>query len=239
MMDIPDWIVDEILAGAKPTAFRLTVLLLRHGRPVADHDGNRRIYWRGSLQSLARLTGVSKRSLLDAERELVESGFLVVHNKTERNSQHSISVPLMRQQDRDERGRVGEANFAAPSEPEFRTHDDDVITGQELTSSDHIITTSEGAKSEPILSRLAAHGVTDPRSWIAMYGPHQCVAACDDLDRLLDDEYERDLHSHRISGYETEAAWRSTQIRNPAGLLRSMLTSRSAFRPSPYETARQ
>jgi len=72
-MQLPDWVVDEVLAPAKPVAFRLVVMLYRHGKPLVDRNGDRRTYWRGSTQQLARLIGASKRALLQAEAELQDA----------------------------------------------------------------------------------------------------------------------------------------------------------------------
>jgi hypothetical protein len=99
-VELPDWVVDEVLAQAKPSAFRLVVMLFRHGRPQVGHQGERRVYWRGSKQQLARLIGASKRSLDEAERELVSLHFLTVHTPVAARFEHAISVPLERERSR-------------------------------------------------------------------------------------------------------------------------------------------
>jgi hypothetical protein len=253
-MDVPDWIVDDILAGAKPTAVRLTILLLRRGSPQVDRNGNRRIYWRGPLQSLARIVGCSKRSLLDAEHELVDIGFLTVHGKIFHNAIHALSVPLSRPQ----RG----ANFASPAEPENRTHGGGAGWGNAQAEEDEIFeadprtTTSAPAPGQAlstdpggeIFSRLVAFGVdaAAARLWLRVYGDAMCAEACGRLDNRLDLECETDYLRAAGTGWphgehreidgelvyvKRGASWRSQRIKNPAGLLHTFVTTRRAAPP--------
>lgn len=169
-MELPNWVVDEVLIAAKPTAFRLAVMLYRHGSPRVGADGERRVYWRGSLQQLARFAGASKRSVIDAERELTDAGLLAVHQATRPNSGHAISAPIDR--------RSG-ADFAPRSEAESLPHGDD--QREPFSQDDPGITTTTPEEAEQILHRLTDLRVTNPAGWIARFGAERCDVALEIL----------------------------------------------------------
>lgn len=165
-MELPDWVVDNVLVQARPTAVRLAVMLYRHGRPQVDRAGNRRLYWRGSLQALARLTGCSKRSIVDAQRELVELGLVRVHAPNRHRAPQGLSVPCG-------------ANFSPHAESEVRTHDDDQeIDRSSLSREDQVpITTTESGADFALVEELRELGVTSPEEWLRRWGSDRVDAA--------------------------------------------------------------
>jgi hypothetical protein len=198
-VELPDWVVDEVLAPAKPIAFRLTVMLYRHGRPVAGRQGERRVYWRGTLAELSRLIGASKPHLIEAERYLAGVGFLRVHERTHNQAPHAISAPL----DRPEAGNKLLPALEAKNTPHGGGDPDPSLSQREEE-----ITTTTTAAREIICDRLAELGCTTPDAWIARFGPARCEAAlalCGTFDG----------------------------IRNPAGLVFTLLTSGQPLRAPP------
>jgi len=176
VMEMPDWIVDDVLVGAKPAAFRLVVFLFRHGRQVTDHaTGGRRVYWKGSHQSLCRVVGVSRRSLIDAEAELVEAGVLAVHAKTRPNALHAVSLPYD--------APKGGAKFAPVLEADCPPHSGGVDHLKERSSFSSVAsdTTTTTARSRvvEVMERL---GVTRPASTVSRFGAGLCMAALLELD---------------------------------------------------------
>jgi len=203
-VELPNWVVDEVLLTAKPTAFRLAIMLYRHGRQVVDGDGNRRVYWRGSLQQLARLTGARKQALIDAQLELAAAGLLALHETLKPNSGHAISAPY---------DRPGGTNFVPPFSFETPPHGD--VKEEPPSHQDNLspTTTTPGPEEAVRISdRLAELGVSHPRQWLIQFGADRCDTA---LAILAD---------NRRRGY---------QPRNPAGFLHSLLTSSQPLERPP------
>jgi len=197
-----------MLLTARPTAFRLAVMLYRHGRQAVDGHGNRRVYWRGSLQQLARLTGARKQALIEAQRELTEAGLLTIHATLKPNSGHAISAPY---------DRPGGTNFVPPFSFETPPHGD--VKEEPPSDQDNLspITTTPGPEEAVRISdRLAEVGVSHPRQWLGRFGAERCDTA---LAILAD---------NRRRGY---------QPRNPAGFLHTLLTSSQPLHrpPDPYD----
>lgn len=176
MTNIPDWVIDEVLQPAKPIAFRLVVLLFRHGRPVVDANGNRRVYWRGSTQELARLVGASKPHILAAEHQLEERGFLVLHKRTHNNAPHALSAPVE---------RAGGNNLLPLSDSDFDTYGDAIAPDPPIREDESIITSSNDP-AVTICNRLAAYGVTTPERWLREFDRERIAIALDILDEAAD-----------------------------------------------------
>ncbi len=196
-MEIPDWLVDDVLTPANPTAFRLAVMLLRHGRPVAGNGGGR-VHWRGTKQQFARLVGASKPALAAAEAELVERGVLSVHRPENRRDSYSVSLALWDQRQHSCHPPESEdAPIAAADHPIHKGLRGDRITG---TTTPAPWTAEE---IENLLGELAATGARDANAWLRLYGPERC-------NRAL---------------YQLERAETRSQIRNPAGFVYRLLSN--------------
>lgn len=173
---LPSWVVDEVLAPAKPVVWRLTVNLYRHGWPQVAADGSRRIWWRGSIVELSRLIGATKPAVIESERWLAERGFLTIHRSTDARRPHALSVPA---------DRPSGKKFLPLSEAETPQHGDDLLIhplpdrDQEITT-----TTPDAEEAVKISYRLAAFGVSDPARWLAERGAARCTAALDYADTL-------------------------------------------------------
>ncbi len=182
-MELPNWVVDEIIAPAKPVAVRLVLHLYRHGRPVVGADGSRRVYWKGSAASLARVCGVSRFRLIEAEAELVEAGFLTVHEPNRAGASHAISAAYDLSQN------------VTPSRIQDGTHDGDdpdpdpdpdperdpsSLAGPTTT----ITQVPREAGVSRIVTALANAGVSSPNAWLAQFGADACDAVLGHLERV-------------------------------------------------------
>jgi hypothetical protein len=199
-VNLPDWLVDEVLAGAKPAAFRLAVVLHRHGSARVDARGARVLYWRGSLQSLGRLAGLSKPALIEAELWLDEMGALRRHGRVEARAPHAVSVAVDlpfavggKKGGSDFGDGGGGKNFLPASEPESARSGKNFLPACEAKSATHggggdldplpgvdgylISTTTNTPGAVRILDRLAALGVSDPEGLVAEFGAGRCEAA--------------------------------------------------------------
>lgn len=146
-MELPDWVVDDVLRPATPAAFRLVVFLFRHGRQVVDTNGDRRCYWRGSSAELARLVGLSKRHVLAAEHYLAETGFLAIHNTTRPNAPHAISARY------DRPSTEGGYFLSPPGEADFVDHGDASSTPDRSSIPiDSTTTTSANESAEEVVT---------------------------------------------------------------------------------------
>lgn len=196
-MELPDWVVDEIIRPATPVAVRLVIILYRHGRQVVDSSGSRRVYWRGSTAELARLTGVSKRHLIAAEHYLADASFLTLHNQTRPNAPHAISARYDRPETQ------GGYKLSPLAESENPHHGDDASNTDpfdQITEEPDTTTTTQAAVT--ICNRLTDWGVTSPLRWLAQFGTERVTAA--------------------LAAFEAEHA---SDARNPAGFLYTLLTS--------------
>lgn len=164
-----------MLAPAPPVAFRLVVMLFRHGWPHVGAGGGRRVWWRGTISDLSRLVGASKPHVLAAERRLSESGFLTVHAPTRARSPHAISAPVD--------PPTGNKLLPGP-EAEFPQHADDLLISTSPSVSEGITTTTPAATSDTICYRLAEFGVTDPAAWIDRFGAERCEAVVEHFETL-------------------------------------------------------
>ncbi|MCC6266349.1 MAG: hypothetical protein IT300_02175 [Dehalococcoidia bacterium] len=208
---LPSWVVDEILAPAKPVVWRLTINLYRHGWPQVAADGSRRIWWRGSLIELARLIGATKPAIIESERWLADRGFLAVHRSSDPRRPHSLSVPA---------DRPSGKKFLPLPEAETAQHDGDLLISPLPKEDLENTTTTPAAPEEAavrISYRLSAYGVTAPERWLAERGETLCTAALDYLDTLD-----------------------ASTFTNPAGFLRTLVYSprplplaRSPMSPGP------
>lgn len=210
-VELPTWIVDEVLAPAHPTAFRLVVMLYRHGSQVTGAGGERRVYWRGSTIELARLIGVSKPHLLRAEHWLAERRFLTLHKRQDHNAPHAISAPY---------DRPSGNSLLPPSASIFDTYDDDLdpdpVSDQDRIKNTTTTRASSTKKAVTICNRLAAIGVSIPERWLDNY-PHTRIETA---LAILDN---------------TDPA----SITNPPGFLHTLVTSRQPLRkpPAPIPSA--
>ena len=237
-MEVPTWVWDDVLIAAKPGAIRFTLALYRHGRQVVDGAGNRRCYWKGSKAQLSRLTGISKRSLDQAEQELWEAGFLRVHAPNRPSAPPGYSLPferpapVERSADSASFRQQGGANFAPPVDPETAPGYADFAPGTEYENHTHggggvdqssspkkigsrVPTTTTRARARQehpeTVAGLEDAGVREPERWIGWYGAERCALALDHLDTV------------RTTGY---------QLRNPAGFLHMLVTGDTLEAPA-------
>lgn len=207
-VEIPAWVLLEVLAPAKPSAFRLGVMLYLIGKPVTTSAGERRLYWNGSQQELARRIGVTKPHIIEAEQYLAAAGFLQIHRPNKPGAPHGLSVPT---------GEAGHNslpghNLLPASEPVFPTHGDDDLQIPVEPGGRFNTTSSKAARGEAvtICNRLADYGVTAPEAWLRRAGPERCTAALDYLDGV------------GIDG-----------LTNPAGFLHGIVHGRAAVPKAP------
>ncbi len=208
-MELPDWVVDEIIAPANPAAVRLVLHLYRHGRPVVGGDGNRRVYWKGSQTALARVCGLSRFRLIVAEAELVEAGFLTVHQPNRAGAAHAISAaydlsllvtPL----------RLGNGTHGGDDPDPDPERDPSSLAGPTTT----ITQVPREAEVSRIVTALANAGVTSPNAWVAQFGADACDAALAHLERVD-----------------------AVVVRNPAGWLYRLLQTPGLTAPSSRPSA--
>lgn len=178
-VQLPTWVVDEVLAPAKPIAFRLVVMLFRHGWDQVGPDGRRRVWWRGTVPELSRLIGASKPHVIEAERHLAAAGFLTIHERTGTRAPHAISAPV---------DRPTGNNLLPVAEPESAHHDDDLLIPFSPSGREEITTTTPAAR-ETICDRFAAYGVTSPPAWLARFGPARCEEVLDHFESLSPERF--------------------------------------------------
>lgn len=175
-MNVPDQLWDQLLLPASPSALRVALAILRHGRRQVDDWGNPTQHLRLSRPALARAAGVSKRSLDAGLTELCNTGWLRVHESNRPGASNGYSLAL-----------VMGANIAPTSqlEPPSHDHDDDAtIPNQQGTSE---TSSSETTSALQLLHRLRDLGVNQPSLLITGYG----------LDRVRDVTlYVERLDSH-------------------------------------------
>lgn len=161
-VNIPDRLWDSILLRASPSALRVALALIRHGRPQVDDFGYRTVHLRVTRQALAKLAGVSKRSVDLAVDELADLAVLRVHKSNRANAPDGYSLAL-----------DGDANFAPPSQlvRPSHDHDDDDRTPsrRDDLSSSHL--SKSGVQ---LLHRLRTLGVTEPGKFVAEFGEDRC-----------------------------------------------------------------
>lgn len=198
-MELPDWLVDEILTPANPTAFRLAVMLIRHGRPVTG-EGGARVYWRGTRQQLARLVGASRPALATAEAELIERGVLDVHRPESRRDGFSVSLALINpRQDFCPSPESADAPIGAADHPILPRY-------WEVRNTTTTTTTANAWTADEVANlrgELAATGARDANAWLRLFGPERC---------------------HRAL-YQLEKAAARSDIHNPAGFVYRLLSN--------------
>lgn len=194
-MELPNWVWDEVLLAATPSAVRLACTIYRHGAPVVDANGDRRLYLRDSAPRLARRAGLSRASVFAALAELETAGLLRSHRANRPQAPNSHSVPI---------DRPTRPTFGRVPEPEIATHDGDrKITSPADSTGTTSTTTTPAPQPVELLDALAAIGVTSPSAWLNRYDHARIRAALDHIDRL---PYRGD-------------------IRNPAGFAHRLITS--------------
>lgn len=170
-MEIPDQVVDE-LRGEAPATRWLLICIYRYGRPVVDHEtGGRRVHLKASQRRLERLTGISKRAIVDAQRALLEGGFVRVHAPLRPGAAQSISAPV---------DRAGGANFAPPARFGAASHGDGDPDPNSRPQGEVITTTiPPGSREEAVqlLHRLQALGLNNAHALIERFGLARCAAA--------------------------------------------------------------
>ncbi len=216
-MDVPTWAYDEVLSASSEGALKVALTLYRHGSPQVDSSGRRRAYWRGTKPQLARLARLSKRTIDAAIAELELARLVVLHRTTLPHSGIALSAFV---------GPEG-AKFAPPFQPKTASHDGDreipSLVGDQLdiTTNSNVNAGPEGAKFAPLSDELAAEGVTAPADWIHRFGADRCERAL----RALDYARQR------------------SEIRNPAGFMRTLLASPRPIpvppSPQPVDDARR
>lgn len=165
-MELPNWVVDDVIAQAKPVPVRIVVMLFRHGRPLVGYDGGRRVYWRGTTQEFARLVGVSKRALIEGERWLVEAGAIVQHARVHERAPHAISAPF---------DRPSGDNLSPLFESAIGTHDG--VSPNSHSDPRSVDSNTIDSRAVTICHRLRELGVTDPERWLASFGADRAEAA--------------------------------------------------------------
>lgn len=236
-MELPDWIVDDVLVGAKPASVRLVISLFRHGHTVTDNrTGGQRAYWKGSHQSLCRVVGVGRTALIEAEAELAERGALVVHAKARPKDPHAVSAPYDRPSTSLKFGPVGESDFPP--------HDGGVEIKDLSLALARTITTIP-SREKHVITALLGYEVSTPKKWVSRFGVIACERAIANLRTI--EERAANQRSGQASGYiilrdgeslaDAEARERRQRraesgIRNPAGLLYSYLTGEQSARGS-------
>lgn len=235
-MFLPDWIVDDVLAPADPSAIRVVLALFRHGSLQVAGDGSQRVYWRGGRVQLGRVSHQSKRSVDAAIAALRAAGFVTLHTPREPTHGIALSVPLSRPGERatvapaeegsatdaPTKGRIepvrraGVAPRAIPEAADMHDGDDPDPSFSHFDCQETTITTMT---REEMFSRLAEEGVSNPASWLAKFDHARIEAA---LDRL-DEAYERDeLAAGPVQHYGDVAPVRRS-ITNPPGFLYDLL----------------
>lgn len=169
-MHLPTWVVDEVLLVASPSGVRLALALFRHGSAQVSGAGKQRAYWRGPKPRLARLAGITKRSLDAAIVELVEMGAIVLHDSTRAGAGVALSALFERE---------GDANFAPPFEAESGQHV--VVLDTEPDRSNSSGCTNMLSRGEPergaIFASLRELGVADAAAWFERWDARDIAGA--------------------------------------------------------------
>lgn len=169
-MHLPTWVVDEILLVASPSGVRLALALFRHGSAQVSGDGNRRAYWRGPKPRLARLAGITKRSVDAAIVELEEMGAVVVHDSARAGAGVALSAVFERE---------GDANFAPPFEAETGQHvvvDSYSPDPVEALGSTNMLSGGEPERGA-IFASLRELGVADAGAWFERWDARDIAGA--------------------------------------------------------------
>jgi hypothetical protein len=198
-MDLPDWVVDDVLPHRRHAAAMLVICLFRHGSPRVI-EGERRVYLalpRGGHgtgpQTLAGRAHVSKRALDAAIDELMETGLLIDHQATRWGVAGGLSFPVDRParsgfigrslaENWPERGATSAPLRGATSAPHFESE-------RGATSAPHHggggrssdlpwdhdrqifrTTTNARARAEALAGELIDLGVNEPNRWLDRYG---------------------------------------------------------------------
>lgn len=169
-VSLPRWVVEDVLRPSKPIARWLVIMLFTHGSPVTDRGGDRRIYWRGSTRSLAVLLGCSQRALLEAERELQEAGWLILHNRTSPHAPHALSMSM---------DQPSAYKLSAASESGTAPHDDDDLYRSPDQDQETITITPDDEIALTICKRLGEWGVHAPPNWLRRWGAEDCGIVLD------------------------------------------------------------
>ncbi len=163
-MLIPNWVVDEVLVGASPTAFRLAIMLARHGTRVTE-NGRQEVQWKGQKQSLVRLVGASKTAIMEAQRELCEADLLQVTEPEQ--ARGCFRLTLLLDKSPQNSGPVPEP------EPDLSDHDADEYQQGSAAEFINIM----NIPREHIRERLLFHGVVGADGWLKKFGPVLCMHA--------------------------------------------------------------
>ena len=235
-MFLPDWIVDDVLAPADPSAIRVVLAIFRHGSLQVAGDGSQRVYWRGGRVQLGRISHQSKRSVDAALAALMAAGFVSLHQPGDSTHGIALSAPLSRPGERatvakaeegpataaPAKGRiesVRRASVAAPAIPDAADMHDGDDPDRSLSSLDSQEITITTMTREELFSRLGEEGVSNPASWLAKFDHARIEAA---LHRL-DDAYERDELAAGPLVHYGDVARARRSITNPPGFLYDLL----------------
>lgn len=221
-IQIPEWVIDEVLPYRRHAATMLIIAMYRYGSPLVDPEtGARLVSVRMPRRQLAKLARLSERSLDRAITDLVALGELTQHVSPLENSAATLTwpvdharVPISRAAKLSARGA---AKLAAPIVSTVPPNlpplvgggggpdpDTDPDQGSEIPDP----TTTTRARA--IARDLAVLTITEPEDWIARFG---IDAVADQLDAL---EAQHPF-GWRIEDWHGKL--RAAGIRNPAGLL--------------------
>lgn len=92
-MEVPDWIIDEVVPRYGPHTAMLIFAIFRHGKDDVDpRCGCRRRKIKTTLERLGLMAGIRKRTAQYALNDLVDDGFIDLHTATNVRSSRAYSA---------------------------------------------------------------------------------------------------------------------------------------------------